>query len=306
LVESAAVAVTAASLLSARGVTSLDYDYQAVGMTKLPSVGDGATNEDVEVKAGDIVWSTDGEAVELAEGVEVTNAAGETITWDGSSPLTMKKLSVTFEMKPGMKWQDGTPVSKADYELGYKTTCDPESGATTFTFCDSVATFTQESDTKQTLVFHPGVQWPTFYTGGFGAYPAHQVIESEGEYKGKTLAEVPASAWPTLPEVAEAPLSSGPYKIVSWEKGQTMVFEANENFYGNAPKIKKVIIQFYADTNAAVAALLTGNVDVLGTETLGAGAEVESVINAAAAGKVQVATLASPTWEHMDFNLFVK
>jgi hypothetical protein len=55
-----------------------------------------------------------------------------------------------------------------------------------------------------------------------------------------------------------------------------------------------------------VAALLTGNVDVLGTETLGAGAEVESVINAAAAGKVQVATLASPTWEHMDFNLFVK
>jgi len=101
-------------------------------------------------------------------------------------------------------------------------------------------------------------------------------------------------------------LSSGPYKIVSWEKGQTMVFEANENYYGNAPKIKKVIIQFYADTNAAVAALLTGNVDVLGTETLGAGAEVESVIKAAAEGKVQVATLASPTWEHIDFNLFVK
>jgi ABC-type transport system substrate-binding protein len=120
------------------------------------------------------------------------------------------------------------------------------------------------------------------------------------------LADVPAKDWPTLPEVAEKPWSNGPYKITAWEKGQKMTFEANENYYGTAPKIKKIVIQFYADTNAAVAALLTGDVDVLGTETLGAGAEVQTVVDAAAKGKVQVKTLASPTWEHIDFNMFVK
>jgi ABC-type transport system substrate-binding protein len=306
LVESAAVATTAAGLLSAKMVTSLDYDYQAVGFTKLPKLGDGATNVDIDVKAGDMVWNTAGEAVALAKDVEVTDATGATVVWDGSSPLKLKQLTVSFEMKPGMKWQDGSPVTKADYELGQKTTCDKESGATTFTFCDSVQTFTQESDTKQTLVFLPGVQWPTFYTGGFGASPSKQPIESDGPYKGKTLADVPAKDWPTLPEVAEKPWSNGPYKITSWEKGQKMTFEANENYYGTAPKIKKIVIQFYADTNAAVAALLTGDVDVLGTETLGAGAEVQTVVDAAAKGKVQVKTLASPTWEHIDFNLFVK
>jgi len=306
LVESAAVATTAAGLLSAKMVTSLDYDYQAVGFTKLPKLGDGATNADVDVKAGDMVWSTAGEAVALAKDVEVTDATGATVKWDGTSPLKLKQLTVSFETKPGMKWQDGSPVTKADYELGHKTTCDKDSGATTFTFCNSVQTFTQESDTKQTLVFLPGVQWPTFYTGGFGPAPSKQPIESDGPYKGKTLADVPAKDWPTLPEVAEKPWSNGPYKITAWEKGQKMTFEANENYYGNAPKIKKIVIQFYADTNAAVAALLTGNVDVLGTETLGAGAEVQTVVDAAAKGKVQVVTLASPTWEHMDFNLFVK
>ncbi len=306
LVESAAVATTAAGLLSAKMVTSLDYDYQAVGFTKLPKLGDGATNVDIDVKAGDMVWNTSGEAVALAKDVEVTDATGATVVWDGSSPLKLKQLTVSFEMKPGMKWQDGSPVTKADYELGQKTTCDKESGATTFTFCDSVQTFTQESDTKQTLVFLPGVQWPTFYTGGFGAAPSKQPIESDGPYKGKTLADVPAKDWPTLPEVAEMPWSNGPYKITGWEKGQKMTFEANENYYGTAPKIKKIVIQFYADTNAAVAALLTGDVDVLGTETLGAGAEVQTVVDAAAKGKVQVKTLASPTWEHIDFNMFVK
>jgi len=306
LVESAAVATTAAGLLSAKMVTSLDYDYQAVGFTKLPSLGDGATNVDIDVKAGDMVWNTSGEAVALAKDVEVTDATGATVVWDGSSPLKLKQLTVSFEMKPGMKWQDGAPVTKADYELGQKTTCDKESGATTFTFCDSVQTFTQESDTKQTLVFLPGVQWPTFYTGGFGAAPSKQPIESDGPYKGKTLADVPAKDWPTLPEVAEMPWSNGPYKITGWEKGQKMTFEANENYYGTAPKIKKIVIQFYADTNAAVAALLTGDVDVLGTETLGAGAEVQTVVDAAAKGKVQVKTLASPTWAHSDFNMFFK
>ena len=306
LVESAAVATTAAGLLSAKMVTSLDYDYQAVGFTKLPKLGDGATNVDIDVKAGDMVWNTSGEAVALAKDVEVTDAAGVTAKWDGTSPLKLKQLTVSFEMKPGMKWQDGSPVTKADYELGQKTTCDKESGATSFTFCESVQTFTQESDTKQTLVFLPGVQWPTFYTGGFGAAPSKQPIESDGPYKGKTLADVPAKDWPTLPEVAEMPWSNGPYKITGWEKGQKMTFEANENYYGTAPKIKKIVIQFYADTNAAVAALLTGDVDVLGTETLGAGAEVQTVVDAAAKGKVQVKTLASPTWEHIDFNMFVK
>ncbi|MFN5933150.1 MAG: ABC transporter substrate-binding protein, partial [Roseiflexaceae bacterium] len=162
------------------------------------------------------------------------------------------------------------------------------------------------SYTNQTIVFLPGVQWPTFYTGGFGSYPSKQPIESDGPYKGKTLGEVPAKDWATLPEVAESPWSTGPYKIVSWEKGVKMVFEANENYYGTAPKIKKVTIQFFEDTNQAVAQLLTGNVDVLGTETLGAGAEVQTVVDAAAKGKVQVKTIASPTWEHMDFNLFIK
>jgi ABC-type transport system substrate-binding protein len=306
LVESAAVAVTASQLISQLAVTSLDYDYQPVAFTKLPSLGDGATNADIEVKEGDMVWSTAGEPVALAKGVEVTNAAGETVTWDGAAPLTLKQLTVSFEYKPGMKWQDGSPVTKADFELGHKTTCDKESGATTFTFCDSVQTFTVDSDTKQTLVFLPGVQWPTFYTGGFGPAPSKQPIESDGPYKGKTLADVPAKDWPTLPEVAEMPWSNGPYKIVSWEKGQKMVFEANENYGGTAPKIKNVTIQFFEDGNQAVAQLLTGDVDVLGTETLGAGAEVQTVVDAAAKGKVQVKTIASPTWEHVDMNLFVK
>ena len=299
LVESAAVQRTASFLIGTPSATTLDYDYQAVGLTQLPSLENGgATNENVDVEAGDMVWNTAGEAVELANGVEVVNADGETVTYDGGA-LQMKQLKVTFEYVDGIKWEDGEPLKQADFELAAKINCDPESGATSFAVCESIEGIEYASDAEHTITYLPGVQWPEYQIYTVGAYPSHQVLSD-----GRNLADVPASEWATLPEIAETPLSNGPFKLVSWEKGQSMTFEANENYHGPAPKLKQITIQFFADTNQAVAQLLTGDVDALGTETLGAGPEVETVLQAAEEGTLQAVTLASPTWEHIDMNLF--
>lgn len=301
LVENAAVAAMAADLLGARSATSYDYDYQPVSLTQLPTIENGgATNEDVEVTEGDIVWSTSGEAITLTDGVEVTNAAGETVTFNGS-PIMLKQLKVNFEHVEGLKWEDGEPVKQADYELALKISCDPESGATSFTTCESRENVAFTSDRAYTITYLPGVQWPEYFAMSLGAYPSHQVLAD-----GRKLADVPASEWATVPEVAEDPLSNGPYKLTEWVKGERMVYEANENYFKGAPKIKNVIIQFFADTNQAVAQLLTGDVDVLEPATLGGGAEVQTVLDAAAAGTVQAETIASPTWEHIDMNIFVR
>ncbi len=301
LIESSAVQVTAGYLLSAVASTQYSYDYQPKALTQLPTVENGgATNEDVEVNEGDIVWSADGEAVELAPGVTIINAAGETVEYEGG-PVTMKQLSVTFEYVDGITWEDGEPLKAADFELSYKIDCDPESGAVSLTLCESIADVEFHNDTSYTITYHPGAQWPEYFVYTLGAYPSHQVLSD-----GRVLADVPASEWESLPEITDDPLSNGPYVLESWEKGQSMTFRANPNYYGGEPPIKTVIIKFIADTNQAVAQLLTGEVDVVGKETLGAGAEVQTVLDAAAAGDIQAYLSASPTWEHIDFNLFTK
>ena len=68
--------------------------------------------------------------------------------------------------------------------------------------------------------------------------------------------------------------------------------------------IKKVTILMIGDTNQAVAQLLTGDVDVIGSETLGAGPEVQTVLDNQ--DKLQVLIEPSATWEHIDMNLFTK
>ncbi len=71
-------------------------------------------------------------------------------------------------------------------------------------------------------------------------------------------------------------------------------------------KIKKITELFITDTQQAVAQLLTGDVDVIGSETLGAGAEVQTVLDAQKAGQpVQVLIEPSATWEHIDMSLFI-
>ncbi|WP_322815021.1 ABC transporter substrate-binding protein [Chloroflexus sp.] len=302
LIESAAVQRVAAGLLGVPATTTYDYDYQPVGLDGLSTIESGrATNVDVEVKEGDTVWNTDGEAVPLAPGVEIVNAAGETITYEGGT-VTMKQLTVTDKWISGITWEDGEPLKKADFELAYKINCDPESGAVSLTYCNSIAKIDFTSDTEYTVTFHPGVQWPTYFAGaGLGAYPSHQVLSD-----GRRLADVPAAEWQTLPEIIERPLSNGPYVLKEWVKGQSMTFEANPNYYKGEVKIKTVIVKFIADTNQAVAQLLTGEVDVLGSETLGAGAEVQTVIEAGNRGEIQAFVVASPTWEHIDMNLFTK
>ncbi|HMQ31002.1 MAG TPA: ABC transporter substrate-binding protein [Chloroflexaceae bacterium] len=301
IIESAAVQVTAGYLLAPPPVTQYTYDYQANLLTELPTVDNGgAVNEDVEVSEGDTVWSTAGEAVELAPGVEIVNAAGETVTYEGGT-VTMKQLSVTFEYEEGIVWEDGEPLKQADFELAAQINCDPDSGAVSFTLCNSRAGVEYLSDTSHTITYHPGVQWPEYFAFTLGAYPSHQVVAD-----GRTLADVPAAEWETLTEITERPLSMGPYILESWEKGQAMTFRANPNYFRGAPAIETVVIKFIADSQQAVAQLLTGEVDTLGSETLAGGAEVQTVIDAAEAGDVQVFTYASPTWEHIDFNFNIR
>jgi ABC-type transport system substrate-binding protein len=301
LVEQGYSAVIAAQLTGFRAYTSLNYDFQPYWVKELSTLESGlAQNNDVEVKEGDKVYDATGNPVELKAGVKVKDATGAEVDYK-SGTVKMKQLVVKYVARDDLKWQDGSPVTQADFELGYKTTCDRESGATTFINCD------QTQDVKfdglsYTVTWLPGVQNPLYFLAPYGYWPSKQPIESEGPYKGKTLADVPAKDMPTLPEVAEKPWSSGPYIIKEWVKGEKIVYEANPYFF-KPVKTKNFVISFVTAENAEQQ-LLTGAVDLLGAETL-AGLS-EQLVKGEKDGKIKNYVIAGATWEHIDINLFQK
>lgn len=70
------------------------------------------------------------------------------------------------------------------------------------------------------------------------------------------------------------PVGSGPFKFVQWDKGQQVIAVANENYYGEAPKLKKLTMVFM-DKDAAFAAVQNGDVDVASIDGILAEQKVE-------------------------------
>ena len=61
-----------------------------------------------------------------------------------------------------------------------------------------------------------------------------------------------------------SPIGSGPFKFVQWNAQEQLILEANEDYYGEVPAIKKVTIVFMEE-DAAFAAVKAGQVDVAQT-----------------------------------------
>lgn len=306
LVESAAVMAQIAQMGVGIGNTQYSYDYQAVLQRELSTIEAGlATNEMVTVAAGDTVYNAAGDPEELAAGTVVL-VDGAPLTYDGSSELQLPQLTVTYALND-YTWSDGTPGSIEDVKLAYQINCDPQSGATTFITCNSIADI-QYSDSalEWTVTYWPGVQAPDYYLMPFSIspnnpiYPSHQVLGD-----GRMLKDVPAAEWATLPEIAERPLSYGPFYVSEWQKGQSLTLDRNP-YYAPGTGVERIVVVFISDTNQAVAQLLSGDVDYLEKATLGGGAEVQTLVDAAELGQVHLEIIPSPTWEHIDFNLYTK
>ena len=57
------------------------------------------------------------------------------------------------------------------------------------------------------------------------------------------------------------PIGSGRYLLEQWDKGQQVILKANPDYYGEAPKIERVVVVFMAE-DASLAAAQSGQVDV--------------------------------------------
>ncbi|MGV8049104.1 MAG: ABC transporter substrate-binding protein [Anaerolineaceae bacterium] len=91
-------------------------------------------------------------------------------------------------------------------------------------------------------------------------------------------------------------VGTGPYKFVSWQEGTEIVLVANEDYWGEAPKIKNVIIRVIPDDSARFLALQAGDIDALEQ------AVVEDLATAEADPALQVLTRPALNTSYLAFN----
>ncbi|MBK8900205.1 MAG: hypothetical protein IPM53_03390 [Anaerolineaceae bacterium] len=275
-------------------VTQLDYGYQAQGLEKLPSLDDGdAVLQTVTVQAGDTVLSADDEVVTLAEGVDVLNAAGERVTFDGT-PLEMSQLVVDFTLKP-MVWSDGTPVSAADSVFSFAVNRTVQVPFTTVdtTRTERTASYEATGDLSLRWTGLPGWLDQTYFLNVWTPLPEHQ------------LSKYDVNMLPELPEAVRRPLSSGPFVVTEWLPGDMIQLSANPYYYRaeeGLPKLDNLTFQYYPDVDGIVGPLLSGPCRIIAQSALDPG-QLPFFTEANDTGLLQTHIQPGTIFEHLAFGV---
>ena len=155
-------------------------------------------------------------------------ATGYSVSEDG--------LTWTVTIRDDVSFTDGEPLTAEDVAFTYNTVKEASS-VNDFTMLDYA-----EAVDDTTVLFH--------MTTPFSIWPYTMAI----------VGIVPEHAYDSATYGAN-PIGSGRYLLKQWDRGQQVILEANPDYYGEAPKMKRVTILFMEE-DAAFLAAQAGQVDV--------------------------------------------
>lgn len=161
-------------------------------------------------------------------------------------------LEWTFDIREGVTWSDGEPLTAADvaYTLNRVLTGEVES-ATWAAYLDGVDEVTAPDDT--TVVLTLGEPNATLPLIPVPIVPEHIWQDISAEDVASFAAE-PSSESPIV--------GSGPFRFVEGQAGGSLYrFEKNPDYWQGAPHIDEVVFRVYQSEDPAVQALLTGEID---------------------------------------------
>src|SRR5215472_2787680 len=159
--------------------------------------------------------------------------------------MTADYKQAAFRLRPGRKFQDGTPLTTADVKWTYENF----KGAYAKLFHDKLEHIQVVDD--RTIVFHfkePFIDFMDLYNGGvsgIGWIVPGRYYDKAGRdgFKAK-------------------PIDAGPYKLVSQQAGVQMVFEAFEDYWRRTPATKTIVVKGIRDPATRMAGLQTGELDL--------------------------------------------
>lgn len=157
--------------------------------------------------------------------------------------------TITFRLREGVQWHDGKPFTSADvqYSAMEQWKKHLNYGTTLQLYLEAV-----ETPDAHTAVFRYSRPMPLDLL--LRALCDLGYVVPKHVFEGSNVLENPANT---------APIGTGPFKFVEYQRGQYVIAERNPNYWRQGfPYLDRVVWRFITDRSAATAALETGAVQL--------------------------------------------
>lgn len=187
--------------------------------------------------------------------------------------------SVTWKLKPGVKWSDGTALTSADVVFTANYCMDPKGG------CAQLAKFEGVESVEAVDDLTVKVNFTTPRPDPFSAFVGGQSPIIQKAQFEKCIGE----AAPTCTDQNFSPIGTGPFKVVEFRTNDVIRFEANPEYRDPAkPAFATLVMKGGGDPAAAARSVLeTGEYDYAWNTQLAP--DVLAGMEAAGKGKVSAA-----------------
>ncbi|MGH2450543.1 MAG: peptide ABC transporter substrate-binding protein [Candidatus Limnocylindria bacterium] len=185
------------------------------------------------------------------DGVPVANLAEEIPTAENGG-VSDDQLTITWKLKTGVKWADGSDFTADDVVFTYEYMSNTEVAATTAAAAANIASVEAVDDTTVRVTFNEPVSDPyTLFVG-----PEGMILQRAqfADFAGANAKDAPGN---------QDPIGTGPYKVREFRPNDVVIYEINEQYREpNKPFFKTVQFKAVADaTQAARAVFQTGDAD---------------------------------------------
>jgi peptide/nickel transport system substrate-binding protein len=224
-------------------------------------------------------WDSDGNLVPFLA-AEIPSPENGSVAADGTS--------VTWKLKQGVKWHDGTPFTADDCIFNWEYALDPATAAYDIATYKDVKVEKLDDHTIKVSFSKPTPFWPDAFVGVRGMIIPKHLFEP---YKGGKSREAPANL---------KPVGTGPYKFVDFKPGDLVRGEINTEYHiPNRPYFDTVEMKGGGDAiSAARAVLQTGEYDFAWNLQV----EDEILKRMENGGKGRVAIIETGNIEHIQLN----
>lgn len=217
---------------------------------------------------------------ELVTELPTTANGGVTVNDDGT-------MTVKYEILDEAQWEDGTPISGADFLFTLETILDPDVPVDKTTYEDIVL----DSVEVGAKTFEYTLSAPTaLYELIFDVIiPKHSIEGSDfaTDWNDKMWA------------------SGGPFIFSEWQKGSFVKLVRNDNYWKmdaetgqQLPYLDSVVWKFIPETESIITAFKAREVDIIQPPP---SAETIETLQALEPEGARVEVLSGPVWEHVNF-----